>query len=78
MQKDAPDPVMEIVVGCTPNARTQLGILLGELVRTLDNLEILCPVSSPPCHDHLQFKNLRRLYSVLRVQPANESHTADA
>ncbi len=78
MSTESTDPVMEIVVGCTPNARNQLGHLLSELFRVLDNLDFLCPVVRPPCHDHLQFKNLRRLYSVLRVQPATEEHTSDA
>ena len=78
METDSTDSVMEIVVGCTPNARNQLGHLLSELFRVLDNLDILCPVIRPSCHDHLQFKNLRRLYSVLRVQPANEAHNSNA
>jgi hypothetical protein len=66
------DDIKAIVEGCSPDARLLLLSLLSNVFSTLDNLDVLCPVIRPPCHDYLKFVKLRRLHAALHVQAARD------
>ena len=66
------EDIARVVAGCTPDARQALLSILSLAFNTLDNLEAICPVFQPPCHDYLRFERLRKLNAAL-----NEKAQAD-
>lgn len=72
MQKAAEKEILAVVEGCSPSARRALAALLTTAFSTLNNLDIICPVVRPPCHEYLRFQELRRLHSALNERLNNE------
>ena len=54
-------------------ARGQLADLLSDVIQTVDNIDVICPNSYPPCRTHLRFERLRAMYGALTERAKEES-----
>jgi hypothetical protein len=58
--------IQRIVSELSPASRRWLGGALGGSFDIIDNIDVMCPIDSPPCHQYFRFPALRELLTRLR------------